>query len=319
MNNTIPDKFHFLNVENADDSVLSVKDKIYQYKFNGASAEIFIGYDEYVGIHNNDVRIFGRGVLEYGITSEYTKRFPEIVNEIKRLNIPKRTNFVGELIVIDKERGFESLELVQKRTQRDRNVEIYAKTYPALLVILDVVEVEGKDVRNLSYLGRINSLKSSVDDWKSDIVYFVRNDSTLDWNFVKKNKLEGVVVRNLNATYNMGIWKIKLIYTEDVYCKGEYNPSDSGGGRKFASLICYQLDKEGNEVYVADVGMGLADSDIKEIQKIIDSGSMKEHPLVVEIKTLGRAIFSMKFRSPVFLRIRHDKPWRECVIKGQDN
>ena len=57
----LPEKFHFLDVKPANRSILSIKDKIFQRKLDGTSAEIFI---------NEYVRIFGRGVLEYGIASD---------------------------------------------------------------------------------------------------------------------------------------------------------------------------------------------------------------------------------------------------------
>ena len=301
----LPEKFHFLDVKIANSSILNIKDKIFQRKLDGTAVEVFIGYN------NNDIRIFGRGVIEYGISSEYTSRFPEVIEELKRFDIPKKTDFVGELIVIDPDTGFENLKLIETRTQRGNKIEIYSKKYPALLIILDVIRIGDKDVTQYKYLDRLNELKSSITNWESRNIFFIQNDTKLDWDFIENNKLEGVVIRDLNAKYNKGIWKLKLVYTEDVYCKGEYNKSDSL--IEFASLICYQLTKDRKEIYVADVGGGFSDIERKEIQKLLDKGIMKEKPLVLEIKTLGRSN-SMKFRNPVFLRIRYDKPWNECYI-----
>lgn len=325
---TLPEKFHFLDVKPVNSLVLSIKNKIFQRKLDGTAVEAFIGYDNL-----GDVRIFGRGVLQYGVTSEYSKKFIEIVQSLKAMKELglKNTDIVGELIVIDPNTGFENLEFIQSRTQRDNNIERYSRMYPALLIILDVVEIEGKDVRKLKYLDRMDTLKNVLIEkhMKSENIRFIDNFYELDWSYIEKNKLEGVVVRDADAVYNKGIWKIKLIYTEDVYCKGEYNPSDSvtcesggdggaGGGaakKLFASLISYQLDKEGKEIYVADVGGGFTEEKRKEIQEILNSGKInKDNPLVLEIKTFGRANSSFKFRNPIFLRIRYDKPWNKCVI-----
>ena len=307
--NNIPEKFHFLDVKRATLSVLSIKNKIVQRKLDGTAVEVFI---------NDNTRIFGRGVLEYGIVSEYTQRFPEIIKDLKRFNIPKRTDFVGELVVIDPKTGFESLKLIQTSAQRGNKIDLYSKSYPALLIILDVVMVGGKDVTGLRYLERINELKFSIgndkENWKSGHIFFIKNETEIDWNFIERNNLEGVVVRDADEKFNHGIWKIKLVDTEDVYCKGEYNESDKT--KEFRSLICYQLDKDRKEVYIADVGGGFSDSERKEIQGVLDSGIMKEKPLVLEIKTLGRRE-SLKFRNPTFIRIRYDKPWNECIIKSQ--
>lgn len=303
--NTIPEKFHFLDVKPANSSVLSIKNKIFQRKLDGTSAEVFI---------NDNIRIFGKGVLEYGILSDYTKRFPEIVASLKNLEIPKKTDFVGELIVIDHKTGFENLGRILSRSQRSFATESHIRFYPALLVILDVVNVEDNDVRSLKYFDRINALKNAVNDWSKaeGKIIFIDSSYELDWDFIEKNNLEGVVIRDLDANYGKGIWKLKREITEDVYCRGEYNVSESMIGL-FSSLVCYQLDKDGKEIYVADVGGGFSHKERKEIQKILDSGIMKELPLVIEIKANGRES-SMKFRSPIFKRIRYDKPWNKCVI-----
>lgn len=311
-NNKLPEKFHFLDVKPADKNVLLVKNKIFQRKLDGTAAEIFIGNKGENG--DNNIRIFGRGVLEYGILSDYSNRFPEIVRALKNLEIPKQTDFVGELVVIDPKTGFEMLELLQTRVQRSFATESHIRFYPTLLVILDVVDVAGNDLRSLKYFDRINVLKNVVKDWNKGEgkVIFINGSYELDWEFIERNKLEGVVIRDLDTTYGKGIWKLKREITEDVYCKGEYNPSDSMAGL-FASLICYQFDQNGKEVYVADVGGGFTYDERKDIQKLLDSGNMRKYPLVLEIKANARTS-SMKFRSPIFKRLRYDKPWKECII-----
>jgi ATP-dependent DNA ligase len=303
--NDIPEKFHFLDVRSANSSVLPIKNKIFQRKLNGTSAEVFI---------NDDIRIFGKGVLEYGILSEYTARFPEIVEALKDLELPNGTDFVGELIVIDPKTGFENLGMVLSRSQRSFATESHIRFYPALLVILDVVKVENNDVRSLKYIDRINALKKATKDWNKAErkIIFIESSSELDWDFVERNKLEGVVIRDSDANYGKGIWKLKREITEDVYCRGEYNVSENMIGL-FSSLVCYQLDKDGKEIYVADVGGGFSYGERKEIQKILDSGSLKKLPLVIEIKANGR-MPSLKFISPIFIRIRYDKPWNKCII-----
>lgn len=301
----IPEKFHFLQVKPANSIVLSIKNKAFQRKLNGTSAEIFI---------NDSIRIFGKGVIEYGILSEYTRRFPEIVKVLQSLEIPGKTEFVCEIMVIDPKTGFESLPMVLTRSQRSFATNNHVRFYPAILVILDVVEVGGNDVRQLKYLNRIDALKNAVKDWNKGEgkVVFIQSSSELDWDHVEKNKLEGVIIRDLDATYGKGIWKLKREVTEDVYCRGEYNISESMKGM-FSSLICYQLNENGKEIYVADVGGGFSYKEREDMQKILDSGTMKNFPLVIEVKSNGR-MPSLKFISPIFIRTRYDKAWNQCIL-----
>jgi ATP-dependent DNA ligase len=308
-NKQLPEKFHFINVRDAvrdaNDSILKIKNKAFQRKLNGTAAEIF---------KNDETRIFGRGVLEYGILSEYSNRFPEIVDAIKKLEIPKDTDFVGELVVINPNTGFESLELVLTRSQRSFATNDHIRCYPAILVILDVVRVNGKDVKLLKYLDRIEALKNSVKDWSKGEgkIIFIKSSNQFNWDYIETNKLEGIVIRDLDATYNKGIWKLKREITEDVYCKGEYNKSESMVDL-FSSLICYQLDQNGKEVFVADVGGGFTDKERKDMQEILNSGIMKKYPLVIEIKSNGRTS-SGKFLNPIFKRKRYDKAWNQCIM-----
>ncbi len=304
-NDVIPEKFHFFEVKQSNQSVLSIKNKAFQRKLDGTTGEAFI---------NEDIRIFGKGVLEYGIISEYSKRFPEIVKASRKLKFPGKTDFIGEIIVIDPKTGFEDIAMLQTRVQRSFATDYHIRFYPAIFVILDVVEVGGNDVRLLKYFDRLSALKDAVNDWTrgEGKIIFIENSNKLNWEVVEKNRLEGVVIRDLDAIYGKGIWKLKREVTEDVYCKGEYNESDAMKGL-FSSLICYQLDTNGKEVYVTDVGGGFSYEERKEIQKMLGSGEMKKYPLVIEIKTYGRTS-SLKFKSPIFKRMRFDKPWNQCVI-----
>lgn len=310
-NKELPEKFHFLEVKSADKNVLLIKNKVFQRKLDGTAAEIFIGDEN----GNNNIRIFGRGVLEYGILSDYSDRFPEIVRALRNLEIPKKTDFVGELIVINPKTGFEDLGMILTRSQRSFATESHIRFYPAIFAILDVVEVGGNDVRLLKYFERIDTLKNVVKDLTKGEgkIIFIENSYELDWEFIEKNKLEGLVIRDLDAVYGKGIWKLKREVTEDVYCKGEYNISESMKGL-FSSLICYQIDMNGKEVYVAGVGGGFSYKEREDIQKMLDDGMInRDNPLVLEIKTQGRTS-SLKCKSPIFKRIRWDKPWRYCML-----
>lgn len=312
-------QYHFIKVIPAPPSILESEGLIFQRKFDGASAEVFI---------EDDIRIIGRGITE-GKQSDYTQKFPELVKELECLNLPKDTDFLPEIIVVNPQTGVEECSLVQTRTGREANIELFAQAYPALMIIHDVAAVGGKDVSQQPYFERINALKPYILG-KSLRVFIIGNstDGRAEWEYVETQKLEGLVIRDPKSPLGKGIWKLKREFTEDVYCKGEYTPSDSSlseveyevGNQKkkgvFANLICYQLTPEGKEIHVCDVGGGFEMFERIVIQKMLDTGLItKEKPLILEVKANAR-YENGKLRHPTYLRMRDDKPWDQCVIQG---
>jgi len=310
-------RYHFIKVLPASPSIFESQGLIFQRKFDGVSAEVFI---------EEDIRIIGRGITE-GKQSDYTEKFPELVKELKRLNLPEGTAFLPEIIVVNQQTGIEECSLVQTRTGREANIELFSQIYPALMVVHDAAAVGGKDVSQLPYFERLNHLNPYILG-KSTKVFIIGNstDCRAEWERVEKLKLEGLVIRDPRSPLGKGIWKLKREFTEDVYCKGEFTPSDSSlseveyeaGNLKrkgvFANLICYQLSPEGREIHVCDVGGGFSLADRVMIQKRLDLGLItRENPLVLEVKANAR-YENGKLRHPTFLRVRDDKQWNQCII-----
>lgn len=311
---------HFIKVLPASRSILETPGMIFQRKFDGISAEVFI--------EDDDIRIIGKGILE-NRQSDYTEKFPELVKELKRLNLPDGTDFLPEIIVVNQQTGVEECSLVQTRTGREANIELFSQIYPALMIIHDVAFVGGKDVSQHLYFERMNPLKPYILG-KSIKVFFIGNstDGRAEWERVEIQKLEGLIIRDPKSPLGKGVCKLKRELTEDVYCKGEFTPPDSSlseveyevGDQKkkgvFANLICYQLTPEGREVHVCDVGGGLSMHERIAIQKMLDTHLIiRENPLVLEVKANAR-YENGKLRHPTFLRIREDKPWNQCVMQG---
>ena len=317
-------EYHFLKVEPAQPSILSQQGFLFQRKWDGVSGESKI---------DGEIEIIGRGVTK-GRDSNYTLKFPELVKELKALNLPKETDFLHEIICMNQKTGLEDLELVKGRTNRTSMIDLYAQLYPALMIVHDVVSVGGEDVTALPYFERLNALRTVLGNKAQRIVFIGNNtDGRAEWEKVEKYGLEGVVIRDPKMRLGHGIWKLKRELTEDVFCTGEYEVSTSdtnrnleyevNGVRKrgvFSNLLCYQmLDTApfvNRPIGVCDVGTGFSQEGRKQIQAMLDLGQVtKENPLVLEVKANGRHE-SGKLRHPSFKRIRQDKPWNQCIMKG---
>ncbi len=310
--------YNFIKLKTAEPSILTSREVIFQKKYDGISTEIFIDED-------GDISITGRGVIK-GRDSDFTRKFPELVSSIKKLNLPTTTDFLSETIVINQKTGKEDCGLATGRSGREIDIDEYSRMYPASMVIHDVVFIGGQNIYRNPYLGRLNSIRKLVTGDNRISIIECYTDGMAEWEKVKKLGLEGIVIRDPYASLGSGVWKLKREITEDVYCKGEYEMSTSetysnmsyvvDGKKKtgvFSNLICYQL-KNGVEIKVCDVGGGFKHNERIEIQKMLDRGEItSSRPLVLEVKANDRHE-SGRLRHPAFLRIRKDKPWKECTI-----
>ncbi len=316
-------EYHFLKVEPAQPSILAQQGFLFQRKWDGVSSETFI---------DGNIEIIGRGVTK-GNQSNFTLKFPELIKDLKSQEIPRDTDFLAEIVCMNQKTGLEDLELVKGRTGRESNIDLYAHLNPALMIVHDVVSVGGMNVTDLPYFERLNALRNVLK--KPERVVFISNntDGRAEWEKVEKYGLEGVVIRDPKKRLGYDVRKVKRELTEDVYCTGEYTASTSdtnmnleyevNGVRKkgvFANLTAYQLFDTApfvnRPIKVCDVGVGFSQTDKKTIQAMLDSEQItKENPLVLEVKANGRHE-SGKLRHPAFKRIRTDKTWDQCVMKG---
>jgi ATP-dependent DNA ligase len=221
----------------------------------------------------------------------------------------------------------EECSLIQRRTGRDSSISLYSQLYPAKLIVHDVSSIAGIDISHGSYFDRMDRLKPLIEGKSSSILIIGNSaDGIAEWESVIKRKMEGLIVRDPKAPLGQKVFKLKRFFTEDVYCKGEFEPSDSslasieyeaGGNRYkglFANIACYQRTKDGKEVKVCDLGGGFEGPERIQIQKMLTLKTItKDNPLVIEIKANMRYP-NLKLRHATFLRIRDDKPWSQCTI-----
>lgn len=316
-------EYHFLKVEPAQPSILGTQGFLFGRKWDGNSSETFI---------EGEIEIIGRGVTK-GRSSNYTLKFPELIKDLKALNLPRGTDFLSEIICMNEKTGKEDVKLATGRSNRESLIDLYAQLNPAQMLIYDVVSVGKDDVTYLPYPDRINALRPFVHKGlRIGFTEYITDGKAL-WEQVEKYGLEGLVIRDPKSSFGHNVWKLKRELTEDVFCIGEYEVSTSdtnmnleyevNGVRKkgvFKNLISYQLldtaPLVNRPLRVCDLGGGFSQADRINIQKMLDLGQItKDNPLVMEVKANER-LDSGKLRHPSFKRIRTDKPWNQCVMKG---
>ena len=287
-------------------------------------------YDGTAGIANVDLekeefKIYGRGILKDGSQQEYTNTFPDLLPSVKAfcdkldfLADVKNVTLLGEIVVLDKE-GNESFKGIESRCNRKKDIDLYAKKFPAQFMIFDVLDLNG-DFRLMSFEARRQELewhKEAIEgsDRLSLIeqrLYPIGKQDLLDKVNSGKYGLEGIVVKDLRNNYFEPALKYKYKCTEDVFWEGAYKEGKGKHEGRVGSLVCYQYIN-GKKAEVAQVGGGLTDSLRNELMQMIEKGEVSaENPRTLEVQT-HELLPSGKMRYPNFVRWRFDKSPVQCT------
>jgi len=307
------------------------KSYIWEAKFDGTRAIVYKQGDT--------IRILNRRArwIEY--------RYPEFTEGLPKLIRAKSCILDGEIIITD-EKGRPDFHLLQKREQLGRKLEIElrSKEMPATLVVFDILELEGKNLKNKP-LSERKALLDKVVRENSILAksIWTRNGTKL-FREVKKLKLEGVMGKDLNSPYLIGkrteSWiKIKFLKTVDCVIVGW---KEGSGWREpyFASLALALYDKRGKLQHVGHVGTGWDEDFLKfwtpKLKKIeVKTPPVKEAERVVKHRGRGKVapkhwckplyVCEVEFlevtpvnhelRAPAFKRMRTDKEAKECTME----
>jgi len=256
-------------------------------------------------------------------------KYPEF-DFIKNINA-ENCVLDGEIIVYDK-KGNPNFNLLQKREQIDKKIliEIRSKQYPATYVVFDILEKNNKKLINSSLLKRKKILENTIKESQHlQKIFYTTNGKKL-WNIIKKRKTEGVVAKRKNSKYFPGkrkpAWlKIKFLKTIDCVITGYTHKK-----RTISALVLGIYDQKKLK-YLGKVGTGFSEKFLAQLKKDLDKIKTKKALLeykgnekvnwvkpefVCEVQYLEISKNKI-MRAPVFLRLRNDKPVKECVLKEQ--
>lgn len=232
-------------------------DFLYEIKFDGIRALCFIDGD--------NILLQSRG------KNNITPLFPEI-NVLKKLT-NKKVVFDGEIVIFDD--GVSSFSLIQKRLHlKNKNkIEELSNIFPITFVVFDIL-YENKDLTNLSLIQRKEILDKYNDkDVFVKCKYFKKNGVSL-FNFVKNNRLEGMVAKKINSKYYINKrsndWiKIKNLHQEYFNIYGYIENKDT------ISLLLGEI-KNNMVFYVGKVSF----SKNNECYTLIKNSSISHNPFV---------------------------------------
>ncbi|KKN53352.1 hypothetical protein LCGC14_0603220 [marine sediment metagenome] len=268
---------------------------------------------------NNKISLIGRSWK-----SNYAPNFPEIVNDIKKIQLNS--------FILDSEltffKGGKDIFLTALATEQSK------KGYIAKCMVFDILEYNNKDVKNIPLSERIKLLEIVPKGLKHlEVVKSYKTNHKKFFENIISDKMqgEGVVLKDLESKYmesgRTKDWiKVKGWKSDEAIVVGVTHGtgirSDS-----FGSLILVQYHNKKLKFVGRASGFKQSEQDvlIEKMKNIktkepqiggIPSSKIKywvKPKLVVEIKFQERTKDG-KFRFPSFLRIRNDKTPKECTI-----
>jgi bifunctional non-homologous end joining protein LigD len=289
------------------------KDFIYETKLDGIRA---LYHKE-----GGSVKIINR--KEKDITAKY----PDLV----RPKSIKAANCVldGEIVVYN-EAGKPDFHLLMKRDQLKSFDAIFDATdkLPAVFIAFDILEKDGIDLRTLPLVERKAILAEVVAASEHMQLMDYTTDGIGLWDTVVGRQLEGVVAKKADTPYSAGkrtdYWlKIKNFKTQDCIITGY-----SQNNRVISALALAAYD-QGRLRFLGKVGTGFTMRQLDEMYDLISKEEIEKPKL--EVPSHYKNIHWIKpkyacevqyvefgadgiFRSPSFLRMRPDKPLKDCII-----
>lgn len=277
-------------------------------------------------------------------TEIYSRRMDEVSDKYPHLmrafhNLPYNTILLGEMVLITED-GKDDFNSVSRicRSDSDKAVERQEELGKLKYYIFDIAQYNGEYLLTTKpYSERLNIINHLVnDELKSEYVLapeVIKKPHAESLKEVQKRGLEGLVVWDANGkmkddeAYTMNgkayrpnvLWKSKPKYEDDFIVRfdpdngiGEYGKGKNNN--KLKSVFCYQLDDEGNEVYLGKCGGGLSD----EQRTFYTEEATYPRVWRIEYDSIQAKTGSLRF--PVFNADRtlsNDKNIEECLMSDK--
>ncbi|MFO8145853.1 MAG: ATP-dependent DNA ligase [Gillisia sp.] len=309
-------------VENEVESLGDVQDWTAEHKWDGIRSQVII--------RNDQLFVWSRG--EELVTDKYPE-FEAFVN-----TIPNGTVLDGEILPYF-ENAIGTFNELQTRIGRKTVSKALLKKTPVILKTYDILEWEGKDIRDLAYAERRKILEKLFVDVTKEVtvldfpLHLSETISFQNWDEVaaersraREESSEGLMLKRLDSPYLVGRkkgdwwkWKVAPLTIDAVLTYAM-----RGHGRRTNLFTDYTFglwDKEKNElVTFAKAYSGLTDAEFRKVDAWIKKNTLERFGPVRSV--VPHHVFEIAFegiakssrhksgvatRFPRILRWRQDK------------
>jgi len=270
------------------------------------------GFRALCAIVDGSIEMWSRNELDLA------PRFPAVAAALSKLKLPDVV-LDGEIVVLD-EKGAPRFQLLQQGDRRE------------ILVVFDILWLDGKDLRNLTYDERRAILEKALKRPPAAIKVSEKISTTGEAALerAKKAGWEGIIAKRRSSVYEprrSKEWlKIKAINEQELIVVG-WNPS-TASDREIGSLHLAVMGDDGALHYAGKVGTGFSAKQRlwwkNELSKdVVPQTMVKDAPRErvatwVKPRFVVQVAFTEwtadnRLRHPAFLGMREDKAVSEVV------
>ena len=214
---------------------------------------------------------------------ERTSFYPEVQNVIELFD-GNQGVLDGELVVFNQDQPNFSDVLVRERVRSLSSIPKYIKAYPVHYIVFDLLYYNGKDLRNIPLVERLELLKNHVLKSQKITITDSFEDGKALLNLMKEKDFEGVVSKKLDSHYIAGkkhsdwykvkIMKKMLVVIGGIQMKNNYPTS-----------LLIGIYKNKKLYYVGKVSSGLTAKDLQLLKQNIHHLETKQSPFQQQMKT----------------------------------
>ena len=310
-----PYPFHLAHqIEGQPESLGDVSDWQVEWKWDGIRAQVIK--------RQGQVFMWSRG------EDLITERFPEIADAA--MNLPDGTVIDGEVLPWFDGRVMPFTELQRRIGRKNLSKKILSEV-PVVLQAYDLIELEGRDIREFEFRDRRENLERVVSALGDDTIYVTESVEAADWSdlaLVRESSrelgVEGFMLKRRTSPYRVGRqkgdwwkWKIDPLTIDAVLT---YAQKGTGKRANLFTDLTFGVWHEGNLVTFAKAYSGLTDAEIRVVDRFVRENTLQtfgpvrmlKPELVFEIgfeaiQRSSRHKSGVAVRFPRILRQRTDK------------
>ena len=257
-----------------------------------------------------------------------TERFPEIAKAAEAL--PDGTVIDGEVLPWSGGRVMPFTELQRRIGRKNLSAKILSEV-PAVLQAYDLIELDGRDIREFEFRDRRENLERVVAPLGSEGIFVTETVEAADWNDLatlressRELGVEGFMLKRRSSPYRVGRhkgdwwkWKIDPLTIDAVLT---YAQKGTGKRANLFTDLTFGVWHEGNLVTFAKAYSGLTDAEIRQVDRFVRDNTLQtfgpvrmlKPELVFEIgfeaiQRSSRHKSGVAVRFPRILRQRTDK------------
>ncbi len=282
-----------------------------EWKWDGIRAQVIKRQDQ--------VFIWSRG------EELVTDKFPEISQAAERL--PNGTVLDGEILAWDNERPLNFSEL-QRRIGRKNVGPKLLKEVPVILMAYDILEVDGKDVRDHTLTQRFEALTQISATLPDDKILKISPVTAGSWQQLagareqaRSRGVEGLMLKRLSSPYRVGRrrgdwwkWKVDPLMIDAVLLYAQRGHGRRSGLYTDYTFAVWDADKL---VPFAKAYSGLTDAEIRQVDRFVRTHTLERFGPVrsVEPQLVFEIAFedirqSSRHKSGIAVRFPRISRWR---------